>query len=161
MHGIVPMAHSSLGGGAGGHAVLISDPAVRAAVEVMQHPSTYKETLREEGGVGYEHGSGGQNHSSRNPLTLAQILVQWALRRNCGIVASSGNDAHARALIDAGVAMTPQSATPAAVGGHQAAGGRALAVASDLSLSLLDEIPVDRYLRRHAPPCYCLKPALL
>lgn len=105
-HAIAPMAHSALGGGGGGFSALASDPASRAAVAAAS-------TQRSSGGE----------------ASLAQLLVEWALHRNCGGVISSGSGQHVRELFEAGV--RPRASVDA--------------------LGLLGDVPHSRHHRRHAP----------
>jgi len=121
-HGIVPIAHSALGGADSDFDALASDPAAVAALALARGDPSASVPA-----------SSGLPSPYSEPVTLPQLLVQWALRRGCGVVISSRSPAHQRELLASmAVPMTAPSAAMVA----------------------LSNIPTARYRRRVLPAAF-------
>lgn len=104
------MAHSALGGPGTGFQDLVSDPALVAAYSLLASESI-----------------------DSSIMTSPQLLLQWALQRNCGVVVSSRSQLHQQEL------LSPVTTNAASL---------------DRALQLLDQIPHSRHQRRVVPPAF-------
>ena len=125
-HGVVPMAHSCLGGVPGGLSRLAADPTVQRAAAATA------------------------TTAANGSVALAPLLVAWALGRGGGgAVVSSGSPSHARELLHAPnlleAANRDRATNSAAVGS---------AYGTSAALVILGAVPKSHHLSRAVPEAF-------